>query len=118
MDTKSIANELLRISKELVSILTGVVIRTADLGEYSGYLKWEIRPKSGDDESNFHFIGDIAWKELKKLENKDLVDFYQNDFHVYILGKDTFGAEVEFHQYDVDRLPRELKRMGFKIYNR
>jgi len=117
VNTRKIANELLSISKELSAgpPISGKIFRTADLGWKNGYLKWEIRPKHGDDESNYNMIGDIAWKELKYLERKKLVEFYQGHFEVYIQGQDLFGASIELMAFESDRLPRELKKMGFRV---
>lgn len=99
------------------------VIRTAYMKDYPEMLKWElIDPDTPDLKVNYKAIEGIAWKELMKMKNKGLLDFYDSDFnvsHVQGLGPNkgqlSFEADVRLIKYDAKKLPSELRKLKFKV---
>lgn len=101
--------------------------RQAYLDEYPETLIWQLRsPETEDDRRNYSILGDIAVSEAKKLKQKKLITFDNLDPRsmgglslTKVSGSSTmpvyYEATLSLKSFDPDKLPKELKRMGFKL---
>lgn len=97
--------------------------RTAYLKDYPAMLEWSlVDPETDDQRVNYKIIGDIAWKELVKMRNKGILDFYESDFDVTSThglgpnkGKISYEANVRLIKYDENKLKQELRKLKFRI---
>lgn len=108
--------ELNKIAKELEAISQFSKI-TKTFFENDKCLIWKLETNVSDEKYNVEKIQNIAWKELKKLENEKILKFYEDKFDVFMVGNPTkyYTAEVDLISYIDEELQKELKKMGFKI---
>lgn len=81
-------------------------------------LEWKlVNPSTDDQRRNYNMIQDIAWKELKAMQRKGVLDFMEDAFNVSMMGgsNTTYQAEVKLYKYDPKLLMAELKRLKFKV---
>jgi len=83
-------------------------------------LQWQlVNSSTDDDRRNYTMIQDIAWKELKKMQRKKILDFMDDAFNVSMMsggGNKTYQAEVKLFKYDLKPLMAELRKLKFKVY--
>jgi len=92
--------------------------REAYMKNYPEMLKWTLYPYTDDDETNYKTIENIAWKEAMLMKKKNILDFHDNDFDVFIIqghGDRTYEANVKLRSYDLKKLKTELKKYKFRI---
>lgn len=99
--------------------LPGKVVRTVWGGD-PFTMTWELINTNVEDRKvNYKSIEDLAWKELKSLKSKNIVDFYEQDFNINMIdnmrGEVVYQAEVKLRNYDHDKLMKELRRLKFKV---
>lgn len=96
--------------------------RTAYLKDYPAMLEWSlVDPDTLDQRANYKFIESIASKELVKLRNKGLIDFYSSDINIGSThggnGQVSFEETVTLKKYDEKKLIPELRKLKFKVIN-
>ena len=102
---------------------TAWVEKQSSKGRYDPWeLQWKlVNPSTGDDRRNYNIIESIAWKELKGLQRKKVLDYYDDKYNVSKLvghgGNDTYQAEVQLITNSVapKELIAELKKLRFKV---
>lgn len=83
-------------------------------------LEWIlVNPDSGDERTNYSFIENLAYKELTAMKRKKVLDFYENQFNVFISnsisGATDYIAQVKLISYDDKKLRTELRKLKFKV---
>jgi hypothetical protein len=111
------------INESKMGKLPSRVERTAYMRDYPEMLEWKlIDPDTADARVNHNMIDSIAWKELSKMKNKGMVNFYDSDFNVGSThglgpnkGQISYEATVKLQSYDPKKLMAELRKLKFKV---
>jgi len=116
MNRDKVVAELVRLAKEL---LAQKVNRIAYLKQRNPELLWQMdADKDTNVEHGYKLLERTAFKELHKLKDDGLLDYYDSGVNVSIVsginGVEGFEASVSLLKFS-DGLEKALRRLKFKV---